>query len=49
MPDDAVPSTPHPTKAAAASRRFFVLFLFLLGNLILYPFAEGTGIGYYLF
>ncbi|HTF65139.1 MAG TPA: ion channel [Edaphobacter sp.] len=49
MPDDAIQSTPHPKKASSASRRFFLLFLFLLGNLILYPFAEGTGIGYYLF
>jgi hypothetical protein len=31
--------------------RFFPLFLFLLGYLIVYPFAEdtGTGTGYYLF
>jgi hypothetical protein len=31
--------------------RFFLLFLFLLGNLILYPFAEDAdmGAGYYLF
>src|SRR5271168_5046712 len=29
--------------------RFFLLFLFLLGDLIVYPFAEGTGTGYYLF
>ncbi len=30
--------------------RFFLLFLFLLANLILYPFAQGTGgVGYYLF
>jgi Ion channel len=49
MPDDAVQSTPPPKKTSSAPRRFFLLFLFLLGNLILYPFAEGTGIGYYLF
>ena len=49
MPNTAVQSTPRPTKASSASQRFFLLFLFLLGNLILYPFAEGTGIGYYLF
>src|ERR1700743_1234867 len=30
--------------------RFFLLFLFLLANLILYPFAQATGgAGYYLF
>ncbi len=30
--------------------RFFLLFLFLLANLILYPFAIGTGgAGYYIF
>jgi hypothetical protein len=29
--------------------RFFLLFLFLIGTLILYPFAEGAGTGYYLF
>jgi hypothetical protein len=30
--------------------RFFLLFLFLLANLILYPFAQETGgVGYYLF
>src|SRR5271170_110909 len=30
--------------------RFFLLFLFLLANLILYPFAVGTGgVGYYIF
>lgn len=30
--------------------RFFLLFLFLLGDLILYPFAQETGgAGYYLF
>ena len=49
MPDNVVPSTTRPKKASSASRRFLLLFLFLLGNLILYPFAEGTGIGYYLF
>jgi hypothetical protein len=49
MPDNVVPSTTRPKKASSASRRFLLLFLFLLGNLILYPFAEGTGVGYYLF
>jgi len=49
MPDITVQSIPPPKKASSASRRFLLLFLFLLGNLILYPFAEGTGTGYYLF
>jgi Ion channel len=49
MTDTAVPSTPRPEKAPSAQSRFFWLFLFLLANLILYPFAEGTGAGYYLF
>src|ERR1700761_9754951 len=49
MTDIAAPSTPQPTKAPSAPPRFFLLFSFLLANLILYPFAEGTGIGYYLF
>lgn len=49
MTDNAAPSTPLPTKAPSAPPRFFLLFSFLLANLILYPFAEGTGIGYYLF
>jgi hypothetical protein len=49
MTDNATLSTPPPKKAPSAPPRFFLLFLFLLANLILYPFAEGTGIGYYLF
>jgi len=49
MTDNAAPSTPRPAKAPPAPPRFFLLFLFLLANLILYPFAEGTGIGYSLF
>jgi hypothetical protein len=48
MTDTAVPSTRQLEKRSSAPR-FFILFLFLLANLILYPFAEGTGIGYYLF
>jgi hypothetical protein len=31
-----------------AARRFFLLFLFLLGTLILYPLTEGNGSRYYL-
>jgi hypothetical protein len=46
---NAAPSTPQATKEPSVTPRFFLLFLFLVGNLILYPFAEGTGIGYYLF
>jgi hypothetical protein len=50
MTDNAAPSTTtQPGKASAAPPRFIILFLFLLANLILYPFAEGSGIGYYLF
>jgi hypothetical protein len=49
MTDNAVPSTLRPDKTPSAPSRFFWLFLFLLANLILYPFAEGSGIGYYLF
>jgi Ion channel len=41
--------TPRPENAPPAPPRFLLLFLFLLANLILYPFAEGTGTGYYLF
>ena len=32
-----------------AARRFFLLFLFLLGSLVLYPLTEGNGSRYYLF
>jgi len=49
MTDNAAPSTTPTEKAPSAPPRFFLLFLFLLANLILYPFAEGTGIGYSLF
>lgn len=49
MTDNAAPSTPQPRKDPSAAPRFFILFIFLVANLILYPFAEGTGIGYYLF
>jgi hypothetical protein len=31
-----------------AARRFFLLFLFLLGTLLLYPLTEGNGSRYYL-
>jgi hypothetical protein len=32
-----------------AARKFFLLFVFLLGTLVLYPFTEGGGSRYYLF
>jgi hypothetical protein len=32
-----------------ATRKFFLLFLFLLGSLIFYPYTEGHGSRYYLF
>src|SRR5277367_4746683 len=34
---------------ALAARKFFLLFLFLLASLILYPYAENTLFGYYVF
>ena len=30
-------------------RRFFLLFLFLLASIVLYPYAESSGPGYYAF
>jgi hypothetical protein len=30
-------------------RRFFLLFLFLLGSIVVYPYAESSGFGYYIF
>jgi hypothetical protein len=30
-------------------RRFFLLFLFLLGSIVVYPYAETAGFGYYSF
>jgi hypothetical protein len=35
--------------AALVGRRFFLLFLFLLATLILYPYAEASRFGYYAF
>jgi len=32
-----------------AARRFFLLFVFLLGSLVLYPLTQGSGSRYYLF
>jgi hypothetical protein len=43
----------HVSKAEARSaitgHRFFLLFVFLLANLILYPYAEASHFGYYAF
>src|ERR1039458_9089068 len=30
-------------------RRFFLLFLFLLSSIVVYPYAESSGFGYYTF
>jgi len=30
-------------------RRFFLLFIFLLASIVLYPYAESSGLGYYAF
>jgi len=39
-----------PTKHAEiiAARKFFLLFIFLLATLVLYPYTEGSGSRYYL-
>jgi hypothetical protein len=34
---------------AITGRRFFLLFMFMLATLILYPYAETTRVGYYAF
>src|SRR5580704_9765857 len=47
-PGDA-PTESHRVSAALAGRKFFLLFLFLLASLILYPYAENTVFGYYVF
>ena len=36
-------------RAALAGHRFFLLFVFLLATLILYPYAEASHFGYYAF
>src|SRR5271163_5173005 len=36
-------------ESAIADRRFFLLFVFLLATLILYPYAEASRFGYYAF
>jgi hypothetical protein len=30
-------------------RRFFLLFVFLLGSIVAYPYSESSGVGYYTF
>jgi hypothetical protein len=42
-------STRSRRAAALAGRKFFLLFLFLLGVLVLYPYAENSAFGYYAF
>ena len=41
----------QPSRLAAilSSHKFFILFLFLLASLLLYPFAESSAFGYYTF
>lgn len=39
----------YPQLTALHGRRFFLLFLFLLGSLIVYPYAESNAFGYYSF
>jgi hypothetical protein len=46
--DRGISSAFHHAKALAG-RKFFLLFLFLLGSLLFYPFAESSAIGYYAF
>src|ERR1700744_1606162 len=40
------PAQPH---LPVTGRKFFLLFLFLLAYLALYPYMDGTGMRYYLF
>jgi hypothetical protein len=42
-------SIAYPRFAALSGRKFFLLFLFLLGSLIVYPYAESNAFGYYAF
>jgi hypothetical protein len=37
----------YPRFSAISGRRFFLLFLFLLSSLVIYPYAETTAVGYY--
>jgi hypothetical protein len=38
-----------PNASVVTAHKFLVLFLFLLGTLIYYPFAGESGVGYYVF
>jgi hypothetical protein len=40
---------PFDRASALAGRKFFILFLFLLASLIVYPYAESSALGYYTF
>jgi len=42
-------SSPLEYAKALAGRKFLLLFLFLLGSLLFYPYAESSGFGYYAF
>jgi hypothetical protein len=39
----------HRIENFFAGRKFFILFLFLLASLLLYPYAESNAFGYYAF
>jgi hypothetical protein len=43
------PTEARRVLATLAGRKFFLLFLFLLASLIVYPYAENTASGYYVF
>ena len=47
-PGDALTES-RRVSAALAGRKFFLLFLFLLASLVLYPYAENSVLGYYVF
>ena len=54
---DCAPSMPHTHQISfffrlgteISSRKFFILFVFLLASLLLYPYAESNMLGYYAF
>jgi hypothetical protein len=47
-PGDA-PTESRRVSVALAGRKFFLLFLFLLASLVLFPYAENSVLGYYGF
>jgi len=50
MPEMLTKKPPHSGLAGKlAGRRFMLLFIFLLANLIAYPYTEHSGFGYYAF